>query len=193
MNREEQLKFCRICEHNKFDKQQGIICGITQSRATFEGTCHSFVEDSFLKAAQNAKEIKQQPFDDIASGGKRFANFIIDRIVLYLFSMLFGVILAFVSPSVLYLFETDNFMLNYLLGFIIAFIFYSSLEASSGRTVGKLITKTKVIDEYGNTPSYGKILLRTLCRFIPFDAFSFLGSTAEGWHDTLSNTRVVNA
>jgi hypothetical protein len=32
-------------------------------------------------------------------------------------------------------------------------------------------------------------LIRTICRFIPFEAFSFFGQ--KGWHDSISGTNVV--
>jgi len=43
----------------------------------------------------------------------------------------------------------------------------------------------------GNKPSFGLILGRSLSRIIPFDALSFLGANAIGWHDTISKTRVI--
>ncbi|CAN0592803.1 unnamed protein product, partial [Laminaria digitata] len=36
-----------------------------------------------------------------------------------------------------------------------------------------------------------RLLGRTAARFVPFEAFSFLGGDATGWHDRWSNTRVV--
>lgn len=41
----------------------------------------------------------------------------------------------------------------------------------------------------GEKPSFSVIFKRTLCRLIPFDGFSFLGS--RGWHDSISDTYVV--
>jgi hypothetical protein len=42
----------------------------------------------------------------------------------------------------------------------------------------------------GSKPGLRTILLRTLCRFIPFEPFSFFGE--RGWHDGLSDTLVVS-
>ena len=55
-----------------------------------------------------------------------------------------------------------------------------------------MITKTRVVTEDGQKPTAMNILGRTACRFIPFDAFSFLGSKAVGWHDSISKTHVIN-
>lgn len=55
-----------------------------------------------------------------------------------------------------------------------------------------LLLKTKVINEAGEAPDFKEALLRSLCRLIPFDAFSFLGSDGRGWHDSITNTYVVD-
>lgn len=47
--------------------------------------------------------------------------------------------------------------------------------------------------EDGTKPDFKAVALRTLCRFIPFEAFTYLGSSNPmGWHDKLSSTRVVS-
>lgn len=80
-----------------------------------------------------------------------------------------------------------------VLGFAILLFYYVILEAATGRTLGKLITGTKVVNEDGGAPSIGQIIGRTLCRCIPFEAFSFLSSDARGWHDRIPKTYVVKA
>ena len=72
-------------------------------------------------------------------------------------------------------------------------LYYTVFEAAAGRTLGKFVTGTKVVDQYGNKPSTKDAFLRSLSRFVPFEPFSFLGNTARGWHDTWTNTYVVNA
>lgn len=42
MDRKEQLHFCKQCHNQKFDPRQGIICGLTNKPADFEGTCPDF-------------------------------------------------------------------------------------------------------------------------------------------------------
>jgi len=194
MTREERLKFCKVCRRKKNDLNQGIICSLTNKKADFEGNCDSFEEDIILKTQFEVSENKM--LNKNASTGKRFANYIIDLIFFYIFSFLFGMflglILYVIAPSTLSIFEEDNILINYLFGFVAGMIYYSSFEILTGRTIAKFITKTKVVDEDGNPPDFGTIVIRSLCRFIPFEPFSFLGDEGKGWHDKLSKTRVVN-
>jgi uncharacterized RDD family membrane protein YckC len=48
-----------------------------------------------------------------------------------------------------------------------------------------------VVKKDGSKPDIKTFLIRTLCRFIPLEPFSFLGAFPRGWHDTLSETYVV--
>ena len=48
-----------------------------------------------------------------------------------------------------------------------------------------------MVDINGEKPGTQEILIRSLCRLIPFDAFSFLGAPDKGWHDSISKTYVV--
>jgi uncharacterized RDD family membrane protein YckC len=71
-------------------------------------------------------------------------------------------------------------------------LYYSITESLFSRTIGKLITKTIVVDINGEKPASGIIIKRSFCRLIPFNHFSFLGGNTRGWHDSISNTYVVN-
>ena len=62
-------------------------------------------------------------------------------------------------------------------------------EQCLGKTPAKYITRTQVLAVDGKKPAFAAIVVRNLCRFIPFEAFSFLGE--KGWHDQFSNTIVV--
>ena len=70
--------------------------------------------------------------------------------------------------------------------------YFIILEYKIGRTIGKYITKTKVVTEIGEQPNLKSIIIRTFCRLIPFDSLSFLFKDGEGWHDTISKTKVIN-
>ena len=82
-------------------------------------------------------------------------------------------------------------------GFAVFFIYYAAQESLSGRTLGKLIVGTRVVDHRGAQPSAARVAARTLCRWIPGDplSFFFMGelSRPTGWHDTISKTKVVAA
>lgn len=55
----------------------------------------------------------------------------------------------------------------------------------------EVLTRTRVVDETGGRAKPVQILLRSIYRLVPFDAFSFLSGGRPGWHDRWSRTRVV--
>ena len=195
MNRQEQLKFCKICKNQRFDGNQGIICGLTNAPADFELSCSQFIEDTSLKLPMESVYAEPKPDYRTASQGKRFANYLVDMVALLVFNYLFGIILGILfyllAPSYLSIFKANHWYINYLFGLIAGIIYFTLLEVTTGRTVGKLFTKTKVVDQHFEKPAFGTVLIRTLCRFIPFEPFSFLVSEDTGWHDKLSKTYVV--
>ena len=68
--------------------------------------------------------------------------------------------------------------------------YYLGFETLFGKTPAKWLTRTRVITNAGNRPTFGHIFKRTLVRFVPFEGLSFLGR-GRGWHDRWSRTRVV--
>ncbi|WP_349663302.1 RDD family protein [Cellulophaga lytica] len=48
------------------------------------------------------------------------------------------------------------------------------MEIKFQKTIGKFVTKTKVVKMNGEKPTDGDIMTRTFCRLIPFDRLSFL-------------------
>lgn len=124
-----------------------------------------------------------------ANGAKRFANLLIDLIAYFILSFIAGVILGiFITSGV----AVTAFTLQFIIPFLVYALYYFIMEYSFGKTIGKMITRTKVLTTNGAKPGAGAILGRTFSRFIPFEAFSFLGDKAIGWHDSISGTRVVN-
>jgi len=123
-----------------------------------------------------------------ASTGQRFANLLVDDVVSMILNTLSGVVLGIVF-GVLGMQDVPQLFV-FFVGILVGFGYYAVCEATFGRTVGKLVTGTRVIHVNGGSASFGQILKRTAIRFIPFEAFSFLGST-HGWHDRWSDTRVI--
>ena len=77
------------------------------------------------------------------------------------------------------------------MGMVFTFIYYFLTESYlNGRSIGKMITGTRVISTDGTKPSTKQILNRCLYRIIPFESFTFFGT--DGWHDSLTDTRVIN-
>ncbi len=141
--------------------------------------------------------------DLYATKGNRFANYIVDLIILYvtvvLIFLVFGVIFYSVADDTsaldAYVFEEEdpNPLLDRLITSIVLAILYFVLELlTKGRSIGKYITKTKVVLEDGSTPRAADFLRRSFSRIIPFEQFSFLGDEGRGWHDTISKTYVVD-
>lgn len=130
------------------------------------------------------------------SSGNRFVNLIIDvvvRVVLVNLIDLFGLLLFYVfdyDSLLMWSVNLSDWGQIFLSLFIIA-VYYITMEALTQRTVGKLVTRTIVVNYDGTKPDLATIGVRTLCRFIPLDAFTFLGGN-RGWHDTLSKTYVVD-
>jgi uncharacterized RDD family membrane protein YckC len=69
-------------------------------------------------------------------------------------------------------------------------IYYIIFESLFAATPAKMMTETRVINSDGHRPDFIHVLGRSLSRLIPFEGFSFLGST--GLHDQLSGTNVVS-
>jgi uncharacterized RDD family membrane protein YckC len=128
-----------------------------------------------------------------ASNGQRFANYIIDTIVLYILMMIVLVILmitlgdAVIDP----ISGEPTLLATYGTLFLVGMGYYTFFEAQFSKTIGKFITKTMVVTSDGRKVSTNHCAHRSICRFIPFDALSFLGSSGSGWHDRISDTAVV--
>ncbi len=69
---------------------------------------------------------------------------------------------------------------------VMLFVYFFSTEVVFLRTLGKVATGTFVVVERRRVLT---ILGRTLLRYIPLEAISFLGRHT-GWHDEFSNTSV---
>lgn len=125
--------------------------------------------------------------DYLAPKWKRFLNLIIDFYLIYFGSLIGATVLAASLHDISALVAVLILIGPYLT----IFFLYFFTELYYNKTLGKLITGTKVISIYDDKPSTKQILIRTFCRIIPFEPFSMLfGYTA--WHDDWSETAVVN-
>ncbi len=121
-----------------------------------------------------------------AGVGLRFGNLFVDIICLFACNFVVGIIIGLSGFGRML---NEPLYVN-LMSILILILYYTLSEGLTGRTVGKLVTGTKVLNEKDEPPSFLNILGRTICRLIPFEAFSFLGS-GYGWHDSISSTKVV--
>jgi len=140
-------------------------------------------------------DAEEQIYLERASAGLRFANFIIDVIVLRVIGYLLGLVMTmFFIELLTNIFDGmgywEIFMISYLFGLIPNFVYYTIMEgATKGRTIGKFVTRTRAVMNNGQPISMQTAALRSLCRLIPFEPFSAF--SGYPWHDSLTNTQVV--
>ena len=127
----------------------------------------------------------------------RFFNFVIDYVAWYacvfLTGMALGVMTRVTGIDMVSFFigETIEAKLwQTLLACIVWIAYYTLVEgASKGRSLGKLITRTKAVTDDGGPLTWKLAFKRSLCRLIPFEPFSGFGG--HPWHDTITKTCVV--
>ncbi len=119
---------------------------------------------------------------------RRMVNFVVDTMIWLALYLLVAALLD------QYVFHFSSYLINYIysisLGLILYLGYYFILEYYFGRTVGKFISRTKVITHKKPNKRIHPILTRTLLRLVPIDIFSFL-FTRNGFHDQFSKTSVI--
>jgi uncharacterized RDD family membrane protein YckC len=150
---------------------------------------NQLLDDNLLNTTSDPERL------ELASQGARFGTFVIDRILYFLLSMVVAIAYFAVNPDAAATFDDNSVsgkLLDYGLGYIALFIYYSIFEAFfQGRTIGKMICGTRAVTVDGEIMDGGTAVKRTLCRIVPFDGLSFLGAIGNGWHDRWSDTMVV--
>jgi uncharacterized RDD family membrane protein YckC len=125
-----------------------------------------------------------------ANKGKRFANFLIDYVITIILSVPILWMMFYTSPDYL---DAPTTLGERLVGILLYFVYYTLIEGlTGGKSIGKYITRTRVVMQNGDKPAFSTFAVRSVCRIVPFEAFSFLGSKATGWHDDWSKTRVID-
>ncbi|MEI9809494.1 MAG: RDD family protein [Bacteroidota bacterium] len=154
---------------------------------------------------QENKPVQEGLFEDhiqykVAATGQRFVNWLIDNILMqyglsYLTGSAVGYLIGTFFPEyaqkIIYDQSTwDLFVLGYAIAIFNYLVYYTICEkAFKGYTLGKLITGTKAIREDGGELTFKDALLRSLCRLVPFEAFSGFGD--KPWHDAWTKTQVI--
>src|SRR5882757_3474459 len=105
-----------------------------------------------------------------ANGGKRFANWLIDRIILYIFWRIFFATIAIKIAAGMYS-EGDSlgviYAKIYLMVVILDLFMWTALEfLGRGKTIGKLITGTRAVNQDGTQITFKTALLRSLSRIV---------------------------
>ena len=76
-----------------------------------------------------------------------------------------------------------------IVGYGVVLAYYMLFEGLWGRTPGKMLMGTRVVDRRGHAPTFGRIIARSFARLAPMEALTFLGKV--GFHDRVSGTKVV--
>jgi uncharacterized RDD family membrane protein YckC len=129
---------------------------------------------------------------DLADKGDRILNVIVDMVAFFIIWFFLTFVLMALGLNQTYTDETGEQMpiISWVILIPTFWGYYILTEYKFQRTLGKLVTKTKVVSVTGDKPTIRQIIYRTLSRSIPFEYFSYLG-TVEGIHDKLSKTRVI--
>ena len=137
----------------------------------------------------DAEELPEFELHD-ASKFLRLANYILDYIAFLVSSVLFFLVAGFSMVSLGGEVDDSAFMQSILfIGWYLGY-FVLSEWLFKGRTIAKFITRTRVVKQSGYPITFMDALLRSLCRIIPLEPFAYLFIN-KPWHDSLTNSRVV--
>lgn len=131
-----------------------------------------------------------------ADKGLRAVNSIIDTIaflfIYFVFTFILTMSLFAMGVNTFYTDETgETFPVVALVVILPTYwLYYIITEYFFQRTLGKLLTKTRVVSKTGGKPTLKQIIFRTLSRSIPLEYLSFIVKD-RGIHDSLSGTVVV--
>ena len=143
-------------------------------------------------------DIEQDILLEPAPVGIRFVNLLIDTLFYYGIMLLVGVALGIIlqsadgniEESFLVREDAGSLGIQYLLSFIVYLGMFTILEGSAkGKTPGKLVTGSRALKVDGSPLSWKDAFMRSLCRIVPFEAFSAFGG--HPWHDKWTHTIVV--
>ena len=149
------------------------------------------IDEIRLKEVTEKVALEKQKLEAVennsVSSSIRFVNFLIDFVVIFIF---YGLVVPNFEQFLTLTSKAE--LIIYRIGTLILFfaIYYIPFEYKYQKTLGKIITKTKVVNFEGEKPELADIVSRTFCRLIPFDRFSFF-FTRNGFHDAISKTKVI--
>jgi uncharacterized RDD family membrane protein YckC len=174
---EELIKIVSV-DRNNYQSLAVIAAEEEIKKRRIDTTRFEQVENELSVKIEEAKQFDNKKVTSLT----RFVHFIIDSVIV--------LIIVFILTVPLDANVESQMLIGYVIIFIIIFGYYYILEAKYQKTVAKFITKTKVVTNDGKRPDKHDILIRTLCRFIPFDQVTYL-FTRNGLHDRFSDTVVI--
>lgn len=124
-----------------------------------------------------------------APPGARFVNWVVDLSAILVLRYASGLLVARWASDSTARFVRESYDQYF---FLLVFLgYYLVCEATTSKTLGKALSRTRVVNESGGKPSFSQVLGRTLSRLIPLDGFTFFDDAPRGWHDRLPRTYVV--
>lgn len=143
--------------------------------------------EAIREIVQTQKVHKQKVDSNAVGSGIRFINFMIDLVIwMAMAVVIISLVGLVVEPETQFIVSA----MGYLFLLLTYLGYYYFMEIKFQKTIGKFITRTKVVRMDGEQPLPSDIVMRTFCRLIPFDRLSFL-FVQHGIHDFLSKTTVV--
>lgn len=153
-----------------------------------------YYKDAYGNRERGVEEfIAFRPVKSVSQGpriGHFLADYILYLILLFTVETLLDFARITAEKDILALMSSYTLSIAY---FLLYPLYYFFFESRWQKTPGKFLTKTIVIDEYGNKPDLSTIALRSIIRLVPFEQFScFDDKYSHGWHDRWSKTWVVS-
>lgn len=165
-----------------------------ENEGIYKKPIYGFDEDTLDDLFSGAPPLKK------AGKDKRLINYIVDSVIMNVIFLCFFIAMGGMisyyeginGSTVLTASQDFAILILFLMGLSTYLIYYIFWEyIFDGKTIGKMITGTKVVRKDGSKLSFANVIGRTLLRYLPFEVFSFLGSGTDGWHDSLSHTIVI--
>ncbi len=174
---EELIKIVTI----ERDDYQSLAIEIVEEEIRRRNIPASMIE-KLKEDVMKKEKYKVKIESNTVSKGIRFIHFIVDSFIWF--------IVSFILTLPLNATKTRDMLLGYIIMFLVYVFYYALFELKWQKTVGKMITKTKVVSYSEQKPSNTDIVVRTFSRLVPFDVISYV-FVRNGIHDILSKTKVI--
>lgn len=122
----------------------------------------------------------------------RFVNYIIDLLSFYaiIIALIFLIALSAYGTRVFHVLENMSDMSDFVLLHVLYGFYMLIIEGIfKGKTLGKLITGTRVVHQRNSSFSWRDALLRGFMRMIPLEYVT--GCVGSPFHDQWTETRVI--